>query len=56
LRAPGISVPAILEHGVATESELDLDTFDERYINEVVAQESVVQWFPSVGAWARKRS
>ena len=49
-------LPAILEYGVATESELDLDTFDERYINEVVRQRSVVQWIPLVGAWARKRA
>jgi hypothetical protein len=49
-------LPAILQYGVATESELDLDTFDERYINEVVRQRSVVQWIPLVGAWARKRA
>jgi SAM-dependent methyltransferase len=49
-------LPAILEYGVATESELDLDTFDERYLNEIVRQGSVVQWIPFVGAWARKRA
>jgi len=49
-------LPAILEYGVATESELELDTFDERYIDEVVGQESVVQWIPLVGAWARRRT
>jgi SAM-dependent methyltransferase len=49
-------LPAILEYGVATESELDLDTFDERYVNEIVRQGSVVQWIPFVGAWARKRA
>ena len=47
-------LPSILEHGVATEAELDLDTFDERYIDEVTRQGSVVQWVPFVGAWARK--
>jgi ubiquinone/menaquinone biosynthesis C-methylase UbiE len=49
-------LPVILEHGIATESELGLDTFDERYIGEVVRQGSVVQWFPFVGAWGRKNA
>lgn len=49
-------LPAVLEHGVATESELELDTFDERYVDEVVRQGSVVQWIPFIGAWARKRA
>jgi len=47
-------LPRILEHRVATETELDLDTFDERYVAEVVRQGSVVQWIPFVGAWAHK--
>ena len=47
-------LPVILEHGIATESGLGLDTFDERYIGEVVRQGSVVQWIPFVGAWGRK--
>jgi hypothetical protein len=47
-------LPAILQYGVATENELDLDTFDERYVDEVVDQGSVVQWIPFVGAWALK--
>lgn len=49
-------LPSILEQGVATEEELDLDTFDERYTAEVVGQSSVVQWIPFVGAWSRKPS
>jgi len=49
-------LPVILEHGIATESELDLDTFDDRYISEVVRQGSVVQWIPFVGAWGRKEA
>jgi ubiquinone/menaquinone biosynthesis C-methylase UbiE len=49
-------LPVILEHGIATESELDLDTFDDRYISEVVRQRSVVQWIPFVGAWGRKEA
>ena len=47
-------LPVVLEHGIATESELDLDTFDERYVSEVTRQRSVVQWIPFVGAWGRK--
>ncbi len=47
-------LPAILEYGVASEEELDLDTFDERYCNEIVRLGSVVQWVPFVGAWARR--
>src|SRR4029453_1052005 len=49
-------LPVILEHGLATESGLGLDTFDERYIGEVVRQGTVVQWIPFVGAWGRKRA
>jgi hypothetical protein len=45
-------LPVILEQGIATESGLGLDTFDERYIAEVVGRGSVVQWIPFVGAWA----
>jgi ubiquinone/menaquinone biosynthesis C-methylase UbiE len=48
-------LPVLLEHGVVTEAELKLDTFDERYVDEVVRQASVVQWIPFIGAWARKR-
>jgi ubiquinone/menaquinone biosynthesis C-methylase UbiE len=47
-------LPAVIEYGVASDRELDLDTFDERYIDEVVGQHSVVQWIPFVGAWGRK--
>ncbi len=49
-------LPVILEYGIATESELALDTFDERYVSEVVRQGSVVQWIPFVGAWGRKHA
>jgi len=47
-------LPVIVQHGVASETELDLDTFDERYVDEVVRLGSVVQWIPFVGAWATK--
>jgi hypothetical protein len=48
-------LPVILEHGIASENELDLDTFDQRYVDEVVRQGSVVQWIPFVSAWALKK-
>ena len=47
-------MPLILEHGVATEEELGIDTFDQRYVDEVLEQQSVIQWFPFVAAWGRK--
>jgi ubiquinone/menaquinone biosynthesis C-methylase UbiE/ketosteroid isomerase-like protein len=45
-------LPSILEHGVASEEEIAIDAFDERYLEEVLGQGSVVQWFPFVAAWA----
>jgi SAM-dependent methyltransferase len=51
----GSVLPVLLEHGVTTAADLDLDTFDERYIDELVRQKSVVQWIPFVGAWSRKQ-
>jgi SAM-dependent methyltransferase len=47
-------LPTVLEFGIATESELDLDSFDKRYCEEVIRQGSVVQWIPFVGAWAAR--
>ena len=49
-------MPKILEYGIATEEEVAIDTFEERYVNEVLTQPIVVQWWPCVGAWARKPS
>jgi hypothetical protein len=46
----------ILEYGIATEEEIDIDTFEQRYRAEVQRQRSVVQWWSCVGAWARKTS
>jgi hypothetical protein len=43
-----------VRYGVATEEELGLETFDQRYQEEVLRQGSVVQWLTYVGAWARK--
>jgi SAM-dependent methyltransferase len=49
-------MPLILQYGVATEDEIAIETFDRRYREEVLSQGSVIQWFPCVGAWARKRA
>jgi hypothetical protein len=49
-------MPLILQYGVATEGEIAIETFDRRYREEVLSQGSVIQWFPCVGAWARKRT
>jgi hypothetical protein len=47
-------IPMILEYGIATEEEIDIDTFEHRYRAEVLGQRSVVQWWSCVSAWARK--
>jgi SAM-dependent methyltransferase len=49
-------LPLILEYGIATEDELALDTFEQRYCDEVLGRRSVVQWIPFVGAWSRKQA
>jgi SAM-dependent methyltransferase len=49
-------MPLILQYGVATEDEIAIETFDRRYRKEVLSQGSVIQWFPCVGAWGRKRA
>ena len=48
-------MPQILQYGVATEDEIALETFAQRYREEVLSQGSVIQWLHAVGAWARKR-
>ena len=48
-------MPQILEHGIATEDEVGIETFDRRYLEELLRQESIIQWNQCVGAWARKR-
>ena len=47
-------LPLIVQHGVATAEQIGLDTFEARYRDEVIDQDSVVQWLPCVGAWAQK--
>jgi SAM-dependent methyltransferase len=49
-------MPLILQYGIATEDEIAIETFDRRYREEVLSQGSVIQGFPCVGAWARKRA
>jgi len=49
-------IPMILEYGIATEEEIDIDTFEQRYRAEVLRQRSVVQCWSCVGAWARETS
>jgi hypothetical protein len=49
-------MPLILQYGIATEDEIAIETFGRRYREEVLSHGSVIQWFPCVGAWARKRA
>ena len=49
-------MPLVLQYGVAADHEIAIETFDRRYREEVLRQGSVIQWFPKVGAWARKRA
>jgi SAM-dependent methyltransferase len=47
-------LPQMLRYGVATEEEVGVETFDQRYREDVLGRGSVVRWMPCVGAWARK--
>ncbi|MGH3088043.1 MAG: class I SAM-dependent methyltransferase [Rubrobacteraceae bacterium] len=47
------NLPHILRHEVATEEEVDIDTFAERIRAEVVGHEGVIMLPTFVGAWAR---
>jgi ubiquinone/menaquinone biosynthesis C-methylase UbiE len=47
-------MPQILQYGVATEGEIAIETFEQRYREEVLSRGSVVQYVSCVGAWARK--
>lgn len=49
-------MPQLLKYGIATEAEIGIDTFDERYLGELLGQETVIQSVQCVAAWARKRS
>jgi ubiquinone/menaquinone biosynthesis C-methylase UbiE len=47
-------LPLMVKFGVATEEEVGIETFEERYRAEVLRQGSVVRSFLAIGAWARK--
>lgn len=47
-------LPQILASGVATEDEIDVDTFDQRYLDQVLGLGGVIQFYQCVGAWAHK--
>ena len=49
-------MPQIMEYGIATEDEIGIETFDQRFLEELLRQESVIQHFQCVGASARKRA
>ena len=49
-------MPQIMEYGLATEDEIGIETFDQRFLEEVLRHESVIQHFQCVGASARKRA
>ena len=46
-------LPRILEHGVATEAEIDVDTLDERLAAECRASNATYVGDMAFGAWAR---
>jgi ubiquinone/menaquinone biosynthesis C-methylase UbiE len=47
-------LPSLVEHGIATAEEVDIDTFEARFRDAVVAQQGVVMQPTTVGAWARR--
>jgi SAM-dependent methyltransferase len=47
-------LPLIVTHGIATETEIGIETFEQRYVAEVLGQQSVIRGLGCVGAWARK--
>lgn len=47
------NLPHILQHKVATEGEVDIDTFAERLRADVVGQQGVIMLPTFIGAWAR---
>lgn len=46
-------LPRILEHGVATEAEIGIDTLDERLLAECTAANATYVGDMAFGAWAR---
>ena len=47
-------MPQLLEYGIATADEIGIETYDRRYLEELLRQERVIQYFQCVGASARK--
>lgn len=47
-------LPAIIKHGLATEQELDLDTYARRLVDEFRAGGGILMSPPFIGAWTRK--
>ena len=46
-------LPMLLRYGIATEEEVDVDTFERRFRDEVTAQNGVVMLSTDVCGWAR---
>jgi len=46
-------LPRILEHGVATEAEIDIDTLDDRLAAECAAANATYVGDMAFGAWGR---
>jgi hypothetical protein len=47
-------MPAIVKHGLATEQELDLDTYAQRMVTAFREASGILISPPFVGAWTRK--
>lgn len=47
-------VPMFVEADVATEAEIDIETFEERLRTETVGQQGALRCLPATGIWARK--
>ncbi len=50
-----VTLPRLIEYGIATAEEVDVDTFAQRYRAEVVGQQGVTMGFTHICAWSRKR-
>ncbi len=47
-------LPLTVKYGVATEVEIDIETFEARFCDDVLGWGSVVRSLACVGAWVRK--
>jgi len=47
-------LPRLVEYGIATEQEVDIETFATRYAEEFSDPASVIRWMLVVGAWSTK--